>query len=336
MLLTLAACSSPPGTSTATPAQDTPPSTATLDIALAGPEEHLSSVVAEVNGQPIYRAFYEQSLNFMRTRIEKSRQGSGVEGYLNAKFDALERLIDDELLYQQAGRDGIAATDDEVRAELGRAVAGTGGEEKFFGAMRSQGISRFDAINGIRRRLTVNKFVKERITAELAVSDAEAVDYYNANLVRFTPEAWVKLYEISILAPKHTTTELAEKARRRAEKLLANLKAGESFEALAKEYSEDSSSMLGGAVGLVKRGATYPEFDAVMFSLKPGEVSDVIRTEDGFHILKVTERRGGDVKPFESVKEDCRRAVMTKKQAEMLTQLTSRLRSTANIVSHLD
>jgi len=72
-----------------------------------------------------------------------------------------------------------------------------------------------------------------------------------------------------------------------------------------------------------------------MFAMKPGEVSDVIRTKDGFHILKVAERTGGEVKPFETVKEDCRRAVMTRKQAEMLSQITSGLRSTADIVSHL-
>ena len=139
-----------------------------------------------------------------------------------------------------------------------------------------------------------------------------------------------------MLSPSGSAPDLADKARRRAEKLLANIRAGESFESLAKEYSEDSSSLLGGAVGLVKRGATYPEFDAVMFTMKPGEVSDVIRTKDGFHILRVTEHRGGEVKPFESVKEICRNAVMTKKQAEMVAQVTAGLRSTASIVSHLN
>jgi len=341
MTLALAACSSSPGTSTSTtnPAPAAPGQAATpqaaADVSLSGPEEHLSAVVAEVNGQPIYYAFYEQSLNYMRGRIEAARQASSVEGYLNAKFDALERLIDDELLYQQAGKEGMLATEDEVRGELARAIAGAGSEEKFFGGMRTQRISRFDAVNGIRKRLSVNKYVKQRITSRLSASDAEAIEYYNANLERFTPEAWVKLFEISVLASKNAAPDLAEKARRRAEKILAHIRAGESFEGMAKEYSEDSSSVLGGAVGFVKRGATYPEFDAVMFAMKPGEVSDVIRTKDGFHILKVAERTGGEVKPFETVKEDCRRAVMTRKQAEMLSQITSGLRSTADIVSHL-
>jgi len=321
----------------AAPPAPASPSTASspASIALDGDQEHYSSVIAEVNGQPIYSAFYEQSLSFLRARVSQGQQGN-VEAYLRARYEALDRLIDDELIYQDAKKEGLAASDDDVRAELARATAAAGGEERFFGGMKTQRISRTDAIEGIRRRLTVNKYMRERVASGLTATDQEGLEYYNANIARFTPEAWVKLYQISILSPNTAGPDKAAQARQRAEKILANLQAGASFETMAREFSEDASSVNGGNIGFLKRGASYPEFDAVMFTMKPGEISPVIHTSDGFHILKVVEKRGGSPRPYEAVKEDCRNMVMTRKQAEIVRQITAHLRESASIVSHLD
>ncbi|HZI92949.1 MAG TPA: peptidylprolyl isomerase [Patescibacteria group bacterium] len=311
----------------------TPPA---AQAATPPPEEHLSSVVAEVNGRPLYRAFYDQSLNFMRNRLNAGQDATTVERYLNAKFDALDRLVDDELIYQEAQNEGIAVTEANVQEEFKRACAGSGGEERFLSIMRQQGISKFDALEGIRRRLTINRFMKEKVTAGMTATDEEALGFYNANLQKFTPELWVKLFQITVLCPRNAPTARTEQARARAVKILANIRAGEPFEAMAKEFSEDRSASVGGNTGFVKRGATYPEFDAVIFTMKPGEVSEVLRTDSGFHIVKVVERRGGTPVPFENSKEECRRAILAQKQADAVRSIASRLRASAKITTHLD
>ena len=346
LVVFMAACSqTPPSQDAAAPpdpnagaaAQEAPaPAPALTTLSTQGPEEHLSAVVAEVNGRPIYRAFYEQSLNFIRNRLSASKGGDTLERYLNAKFDALERIIDDELIYQLAQKEGVSTGEDEVRAELQAVVAGMGGETRFLSQMRQQGISRYDAIEGIRKRLTVNKYIHTKLTSGMTATDEEALAWYNANLVKFVPEVWVKLFQITILCPQEASADRVMRARERAEKILANLRAGEAFEAMAKEFSEDRFAPIGGNVGFVKRGATYPEFDAVLFSMKPGEVSEAVRTMDGFHLLRVTEKRGGEPRPFEAVKEECRRAVLTQKQANVVRHIASELRRSATIATYLN
>ena len=79
-----------------------------------------------------------------------------------------------------------------------------------------------------------------------------------------------------------------------------------------------------------------PEFDAVIFTMKPGEVSEVLRTDVGFHLVTVAERRGGTPIPFEQSKEECRRAMLSQKQADAVRAIASRLRESAKIVTHLD
>jgi peptidyl-prolyl cis-trans isomerase C len=344
LIVFMAACSQTPPSQdagappdpNAGPAAQPAPAAALTTLSTQGPEEHLSAVVAEVNGRPIYRAFYEQSLNFIRNRLSASKGGDNLERYLNAKFDALERIIDDELIYQQARKENVSAGEDEVRAELQAVVAGVGGETRFLTQMGQQGISQYDAVEGIRKRLTVNKYIHTKLTSGLTATDEEVLAWYNANLVRFIPEVWVKLFQITILCPRDASADRVGRARERGEKILANLRAGEAFEAMAKDFSEDRYAPIGGNVGFVKRGATYPEFDAVLFSMKPGEVSEVIRTDDGFHLLRVTEKRGGEPKSFEAVKEECRRAVLTQKQADVVRHVASELRRSATIATYLN
>lgn len=302
----------------------------------ADEQEHLSSIVAEVNGRPLYRAFYEQSLSYIRDRLPAGQDAATVERYINAKFEALDRIIDDELLFQEAEKLGIMASDDEVNADFQRAAAAAGGESHFLSSMRAAHISRSDAIEGIRRRLTVNKYIRERLSAGMTATDEEALGYYNANLKRFTPEEYVKTFQITIICPRSATADLVASARQRAAKILQNIRAGQSFEAMAREYSEDKRAPDGGNAGFVKRGVGPPEFDAVIFSMKAGEVSEIIRTDAGFHILKVADRKGGSPRPFEVVKEKCRDAVLNQKRARAVAQVAGRLRASANIVTHLD
>ena len=330
-------CSSAPTSEPAgTVSAKTPPEAQASAPPTPPTEEHLSAVVATVNGRPLYRAFYDQSLTFMRNRLNAGQDTTTVERYINAKFEALDRLIDDELIYQEAQNEGIAVSEDNIQEEFKRASAGSGGEQRFLSIMRQQGISRFDAVEGIRRRLTINKFMRDKVMSGITVTDEEALSFYNTNLQKFTPELWVKLFQITVLCPRSDPPARAEQARKRAAKILANIQAGEPFEAMAKEFSDDRSASVGGNIGFVKRGATYPEFDAVIFTLKPGEVSEVLRTDIGFHIVKVVERRGGTPIPFESSKEECRKAVLSQKQADAVRAIASRLRESAKIVTHLN
>ena len=167
----------------------------------SGQEEHLSEVVAEVNGRKIYRAFYERSLSFMRDNLKTGKEDSSVEMYVNARADALERLVDDELIYQQAELENLGATESEIRDVYNKMVGVEGGEAQLLRKLSAERITRWEAIEAIRKKLAVDRFVRERVTPLQNVSEDEVVLYYNQNLARFTPDLWIKLFHILTRCP---------------------------------------------------------------------------------------------------------------------------------------
>jgi len=210
-----------------------------------------------------------------------------------------------------------------------------GGEQQFLRKLAAERISRWEAIDAIRKKLAVDRFVAERVTPLQIVTEDEAVAYYNQNLARFTPDLWIKLYHILVRCPADADQDRVDSARARALKILANIRAGQPFEAMARQYSEDSSASLGGSLGFIKQNTLPPMLDAVAFSIATNVPSDVIRSDSGFHILRVTERRGGTVKPYEEVKERCEKAIRTRKQAAAIKDLVERLREKADINTFL-
>ncbi|HET6373061.1 MAG TPA: peptidylprolyl isomerase [Candidatus Polarisedimenticolia bacterium] len=338
LVILLAACSKEPagpGEAAPAPAQTAPPA-AEAAAAPDNAEAEISQVVARVNGRPVYRAFYEQTLGYMRSRIEKLQPANSVEAYLRARSDAMERLIEDELIYQEAEKQGLKVDETKVQEELSRLIQEAGSQAAYITRMRSQHLSEKNVLEGIRRRMTVDKFLEERINPRIEVTDDEVVGYYNANQKKFSTTMWVRLAHILIRCPRDASPGLLSESRKRAEKLLANLHAGQSFETLARDFSEDASAALGGNLGMMRRGAVpYPEFEAIAFSLPPGQPSEVVQTDVGFHIILVKERVGGKAKEFDEVKDECREGVRKAKQAVLLAGLGQELKSKAKIEVYL-
>ena len=323
VLATIACGGGGPGTDSA------PASTASTDATESQPpadDGTALDTIAEVNGVAVPRLLYTQTLNYMRARIP---QGN-VERYLNAKFDAMESVINDELLYQEARRLGLGASDGEVDAGIDEA-AGAGGKGAFLASMASQGFSESMVRETIRKRKTIDRFVQEHLLKDIEVTEADELEYYNRNLERFTPEAWIHVQRILIRIPPKADASDVSVARQRAESILSLLRRGEKFETMAHEYSEDQVAPQGGDLGFIKRGVASPEFDAVAFNLRPGEMSGVVQDESGFHIIRLLEQRGGVPSPFEEVRSTCRERVLAQKKDLMIRGMANRLRDTANI-----
>jgi len=293
------------------------------------PEMALEPIV-KVNGVTVPRVLYAQTLSYMRARIP---QGS-VERYLNAKFDAMESIINDELLYQEAKRLGLEATDADVEGALKDAASRAGGEAAFLAAMESQGFGGSFVKESIRKRQTIDRFVQEHLLKNMEVSEAEELEYYNRNLDRFTPETWVRVQRILVRIPPKADSADVAVARKRADSILSLLRRGEKFETMAHEYSEDQVASMGGDLGFIKRGVASPQFDAVAFNLRPGEISDVVEDDTGFHIIRLVQRRGGEPTPFAEVKDACRERVLAHKKDLMIRAMANRLRDAATIETY--
>lgn len=152
---------------------------------------------------------------------------------------------------------------------------------------------------GEQRKIKYLQIDTEAIRANITVPEQDIQRYYNENIDQYsTPEE---------VRARHILLNLDDKdeaaVRAQADELLAQVKAGGDFEALAKAHSQDvASASQGGDLGFFGRGRMVPDFERVAFELEPGEVSDVVRTPFGFHIIKVEEKKAGDVQPLDAVR----------------------------------
>ena len=159
--------------------------------------------------------------------------------------------------------------------------------------------------------LLAMEFVREKVINNIKVSEEDIQQYYNANIEKFKQKESVRARHILIKVPENADAIVREKARKKAEDLLKRVKAGEDFKKLASEYSEDpGSAKKGGDLGYFTRGRMVKPFEDVAFSLKPGEVSGIVKTKFGYHIIKVLDKKPGGVMPLDAVKNVIKKRVI--------------------------
>ncbi|MFZ2950835.1 MAG: peptidylprolyl isomerase, partial [Desulfuromonadaceae bacterium] len=176
-----------------------------------------------------------------------------------------------------------------------------------------------EKLQDLRKRLIVESFLKKKVEVESNVSDEELKKFYEQNKDKFKSGEQVKASHILV------------KTEKEAKDILAQLKAGGTFEELAKKSSVDSSAAKGGDLGWFGKGSMVPAFEKAALALKEGQISDVVKSDFGFHIIKLTGKRAAGIPPFEEVKEQIKGAIMPTKQQEVFQKIKDELKKTAKI-----
>jgi peptidyl-prolyl cis-trans isomerase C len=176
-----------------------------------------------------------------------------------------------------------------------------------------------DQIKKTTEQILVQSLVEKEIIEKVKVDDQEALTYYEENKNNFITKEQVYLYNILV-----ETEEVAKD-------ILEKLKSGVDFIELAKEKSTGPSAAQGGDLGYVSKGELIPEIENVVFALEIGSISDIIKSEYGFHILKVTDKKPEVLKTFEEVKEEITQTLLSTKQKEAFDNLLEELKSQVTI-----
>ena len=176
-----------------------------------------------------------------------------------------------------------------------------------------------DKVEDLRKRVIVEAFLKKKIEDEAKISDAELKKFYDDNSEKFKTGDQVKASHILV------------KSEKEAQDILAKLKSGTPFEELAKKNSLDSTAAKGGDLGWFGKGNMVPEFEKAVFGLKEGELSGVVKTKFGYHIIKVTGKRPAGARPFAEVKEQIKGALLSSRQGEIFKKLKDDLKKSAKI-----
>jgi len=176
-----------------------------------------------------------------------------------------------------------------------------------------------EQIKKITEQILVQTLIEREILDKVKVSDEETEKYYAENKNDFTEKEQVHLFNILV------------ETEEEAQDILERLKTGADFSEIAKEKSTGPSAAQGGDLGYLSKGTIIPEIEEVVFALEAGEMSEVVKTEYGFHILKVSDKKPEILKTLEEVKEDIIQILLPTKQKEAFENLLEELKSEVEI-----
>lgn len=170
-----------------------------------------------------------------------------------------------------------------------------------------------------KKKIVMARLLKDEVEDKVVVDEAEMEDYYSANKDKFTTQESLRASHILV------------GTREEADGILAELSSGRNFEDLARARSIDPTSETGGDIGYFTRGQLVPEFEDACFDMKLGEVSGVVKTKFGYHIIKLTERSEPEVKELAEVRDSVEQALSRIKKKIRFNELVSRLKDNAQI-----
>ncbi|MDF2839381.1 MAG: peptidylprolyl isomerase [Clostridia bacterium] len=247
------------------------------------PQAEAETVVAVVGGEKIMKTEFNQMFDMFKVQYEQQygtevwEQDVDGRKYIDVmKEKVLDMLVDIKVQEKEALKAGITASEEEINAEVEKARKYFDSEEKFNEFLTSQKMTMEYLKDTIRKDILVSK-LQEKLTADVSVTDEQVAAYYTSNNDQF----------ISVKA-SHILLEDEETAK----KILERAKAGENFGELALQNSTDPSAQTNkGDLGYFRKGDMVEPFETAAFGMKVGEISDLVKTDFGYHIIKLEDKK---------------------------------------------
>lgn len=299
-----------------------------MTVSLIGCSTNKKSV-ATVNGQDISLENYEKEVVLYKSSMGtsadesywKTKNQKGQTHEDEFKNAILDIMISSEVIYQQAEKDKVAPSDDEIQKQIDNFNEGAKNNEEYKTELEKMGINE-DFLNFQFARDLAKSNLKKKFIEDTKISDSEMKKYYEDNKIKITAS------HILIKTQDANGNELSEdekkEAKKKAEKALAKVKSGEDFAKVAKEYSQDGSASNGGELGTFGKGDMVSEFEKAAFNMKKGEVSNIVETEFGYHIIKVDNK---EEKSYDEMKDEIKSTLGDQKY----NQYTKRLEKDSKI-----
>lgn len=259
--------------------------------------------VARVGATTITRAEMDRAATIL-LKQNKPQQPLTPEQTKQVNDYVIEQLIAAELLYQAGAKLEVKDLDKKVEERVTEGRSRFQTQEQFQSALKEQGIDEKILRDYTRKEIIVNNYIETEVASKVTISDDEAKTFYTENLDKYfrKPEQ-AKASHILIGVDAKADAEAKKKAKDKADALLKEVKEGKKdFAELAKTNSTCPSSAQGGDLGFFGKGQMVKPFEDAAFALNPGEVSGVVETQFGYHIIKLTDKKKGETTPFDEAK----------------------------------
>jgi len=282
-------------------------------------DEALTLSEIQEEGQPVVRKIFQDFIG-----PERDRRVEEAEKRL------LDDLIDRRLMYQMAKKEGALPSDAEVNGaieELKKNNRATD-DAQFRAMLKAEGLTLAQIRRNIGERLAMGRLLARQVRSSIIINEEELVKYYQSNQQKFqqTPQAEIRHIFFGFRAE---TNEAGIRAR--AQEASAKIEGGADFVQVAREYADESAGEKPGEVMTVHRGDLAPPIEAAAFSVPAGSVSPLIRTDSGYHLIKVESVQAESVAPFSAVREAIRDQLFQEKFEAKRKDWLADLRSKAFI-----
>jgi len=257
---------------------------------------------ADVNGTAITVADFERQLAMFQKQVMQGQAGQLPEALRQRlKDQVIQKMVGDELLYQEAVKKGHSIDNKSVDNEMVRIKGQFKDDKQYQAQLKASGHTEENLRNQIHRQASISQLIKKEIVPKIDIKPEEIKQYYDNNMDKFRRPERVRAQHILMKTEQGDSEEKKAEARKKLEALHKRILAGEDFSALAKEHSQGPSNVRGGDLGFFTRGRMVKSFEDVAFKLAPNEVSDIVETQFGYHLIKVLEHQAENNPPYDEV-----------------------------------
>ena len=289
----------------------------------------LDKVAAKVNSEIITLSVIEERAEILRQKYVGAPISISEQDLLK---EALNMVIEERLQIQEGKKFGFVIDEDAVDAAMEEIIKKNDlADGQLQEMLKREGRTLKSYKNHIRDQIMVSKITRFEIGNRMKVSEKSIIKYYKENQKEFWQEGKVKARHILFIAERGSSEKIRREKLQQAKKILLKLRKGNDFAKLAMKYSEDISASNGGDVGFVGRGKMVPEFEEAVFNLKPGQVSDIVKTEYGYHIIKVEEVLPGKTLTLKDVKKRIHQILTMQMQKQVYDVWMNELKNSAFI-----
>lgn len=299
----------------------------TAQVPTASPAAE-NQVLLTVNGDEVRASDVRFAIQNLMARLQQQGQQLEEQQLFSA---ATQEVIDTRLLVQEANRLGIKANTEDVASTLERITQQAGGGDALAASLGQMGVTIENFEQMVSDSDLVQQLIATQIEPKVEVTPEEVSEFYAANPEMFETPKQVHARHILFKTEAEATEEANEQARKNAEAARKRALDGEAFAELAKELSEGPSGPSGGDLGFFSAEQMVPEFSKAAFALEAEGISEVVKTQYGYHLIKVEEVREAGVQKLDEIREPLAQMMTRQKIGEQMATLVEGLREKATI-----
>jgi peptidyl-prolyl cis-trans isomerase C len=301
------------------------------NVAVAFPDSLVSDeVVATVNGDPV--------LGGDITFLAYSTTAASPDSLKNAAFNqrVLDQMIDRIVFFQEARTSGVVVADTLVENMVTQFITQFGGEERVAKMLGDMGLKREDVTRSFQRDMVIREFVQKHVEPSIVVEEADSRAFYDQHEESFASVDSVHARHIILMFRPEDTPEVRQERLKQITDLQKRAKAGEDFSELARQYSQDGAARNGGDLGYFPRELMVKPFADVAFSLKKGQISGVVETQFGYHVIQCLDHKPASAATYENARPKVDAMLRQQALGEELQNRLKRDRDAAIIVRNYE